>query len=160
MAGEDSARSEATGELDAATLADMGKREFLEQLQGLAKTFAADSGNPGSYQCVGCTRCANCIFCRECEGCYHCTHCIRCQGCNNCTHCVDCQSCHGCAYCHRSQNCTGSAYVVLSQNLSECNYCFGCIGLAKKDFHILNRAFSRTEYFRLVSRLRRELGVG
>jgi hypothetical protein len=48
---------------------------------------------------------------------------------------------------------------VLSRNLSECNYCFGCVGLAKKDFHILNVGFSRTEYFEISARLRKELGL-
>ena len=43
-----------------------------------------------------------------------------------------------------------SAYLVLSRNLSDCNYCFGCVGLSKKDFHILNVAFPRKEYFEIT----------
>ena len=58
-----------------------------------------------------------------------------------------------------SENCANSAYVYFSRNLSDCTYCFGCVGLAKKDFHILNVAFNRTEYFELVHKLKRELGV-
>ena len=49
--------------------------------------------------------------------------------------------------------------VVLSRNLQDCNYCFGCVGLSKKDFHILNVPFPRTEYFKQVKRLREALGV-
>jgi hypothetical protein len=48
---------------------------------------------------------------------------------------------------------------VLCRNLSDCNYCFGCIGLSRKDFHVLNRPLSRTEYFQVVEKLRRELGI-
>jgi hypothetical protein len=59
----------------------------------------------------------------------------------------------------QSENCTSSAYVVLSRNLQDCNYCFGCVGLAKKDFHILNVPFPRTEYFKVVGRLKKELGL-
>jgi hypothetical protein len=33
------------------------------------------------------------------------------------------------------------------------------VGLSKKDFHILNVPFSRTEYFKVVNRLRKELGI-
>ena len=140
-------------------VAGMGKREFLEQYQRLAKLYTADPGNPGSYACEGCERCANCMFCKDCDSCYQCTHCTRCELCNNCSHCTDCKQCHNCAYCVQSENCTGSAYLVLCRNMSDSNYCFGSVGLSKKDFHILNVPFPRTEYFKQVKRLREELGI-
>jgi len=49
--------------------------------------------------------------------------------------------------------------LELCHNLSDCNYCFGCVGISKRDFHILNLEFDRKDYFRIVGRLRRELGV-
>jgi hypothetical protein len=33
---------------------------------------------------------------------------------------------------------------------SDCNYCFGCVALSKQEFCILNRPYSRSEYFALV----------
>ena len=42
---------------------------------------------------------------------------------------------------------------------ADCTYCFGCVGLSKKDFHILNVGFSRQEYFELTKRLKKELNV-
>lgn len=140
-------------------IASLDKRRFLDELGRLTTSFAADPGNPGSYACKDCVRCANCMFSVECEGCYGCTHCIRCQLCNNCSHCVDSKSLNACAYSVHSENCANSAYVYFSRNLSDCTYCFGCVGLTKKDFHILNVAFNRTEYFELVHKLKRELGV-
>jgi hypothetical protein len=142
-----------------ALVASLDKRRFLDELSHLTQSFASDEGNPGSYACTGCVRCANCMFCEECEACYASTHCIRCELCNNCSHCVDSKSLHGCAYCVQSENCTASAYVVYSRNLSDCTYCFGCVGLSKKDFHILNVPFARQEYFELVARLKKELGL-
>jgi hypothetical protein len=59
----------------------------------------------------------------------------------------------------QSENCANSAYVYLSRNLADCTYCFGCVGLSKRDFYILNRPFSRTEYFELTRRLKRELNL-
>jgi hypothetical protein len=112
----------------------LGKREFLEQLSSLGRAFAADPGNPGSYACTNCERCANCMFCKECAGCYQCTHCIRCEGCSNCSHCVDSKSCQSSAYLLQCDACTHSAYLVMCRNLSDCNYCFGCVGLSSKDF--------------------------
>jgi uncharacterized metal-binding protein len=72
---------------------------------------------------------------------------------------VDCVGCHDCAYCVRTENGTRSNYLVLSRNCSECSYCFGCVGLSKKDFHILNVKHSRSEYFRIVKSLQAELGL-
>ena len=72
---------------------------------------------------------------------------------------MESKSCHACAYCVQCENCTGSAYLILCRSLQDCNYCFGCVGLSKKDFHILNVPFSRTEYFKVTNRLRKELGI-
>ena len=72
---------------------------------------------------------------------------------------VDGDRCVGCAYCVQSENCTQSAYLYFCRNLSDSTYCFGCVGLTKKDFHILNVAFPRQEYFELTKRLKKELGV-
>jgi hypothetical protein len=99
------------------------------------------------------------MFCKGCEECYRCTHSSGCRTSSHLTHCVECSGCHDCAYCLRSENCTRSSYLVLSRSCSECTYCFGCVGLAKKDFHVLNVPHGRTEYFRVVDGLRRELGL-
>jgi hypothetical protein len=48
----------------------------------------------------------------------------------------------------------------MSRACSECSYCFGCVGLAKKDFHVLNVKYTRSEYFRIVRALEEELGIG
>ena len=143
-----------------ATIAALGRREFLERLASLTRAAGSDSANPGSYGCTGCERCADCMFCKSCDGCHQCTHCTRCELCNNCSHCVDCKNCHACAYCLKSENCSASAYVVMSRNLSDCTYCFGCVGLAKADFHILNVKYTRSEYFRIAKSLEEELGIG
>ena len=47
-----------------------------------------------------------------------------------------------------------------SVGCSDCTYCFGCVGLVGKDFHILNEPYGRTEYFAMVSTLSRDLGNG
>ena len=113
-----------------------------------ASAFAADPGNPGSYACKDCERCANCMFCRDCVGCYQCTHCVRLR---RVQQLQPLRREQGAASprptCVQSENCTHSAYLVMCRNLSDCNYCFGCVGSRKKDFHILNVAFPRKDYF-------------
>jgi len=48
---------------------------------------------------------------------------------------------------------------VRSVDCTGCTYCFGCVGLVRKDFHILNVGFNRQEYFQITQRLRKELGL-
>ena len=55
--------------------------------------------------------------------------------------------------------CSKSAYLVRSIGCTECTYCFGCVGLSKKDFHILNVKYKRDEYFKQLKALKRELGL-
>ncbi|WP_242346567.1 caib/baif family protein [Anaeromyxobacter terrae] len=137
----------------------MSRREFEAELQRLLREYAGDASNPGSIHCEGCQRCTSCMFCVDCVECYRCTHSRGCRSSSHLTHCVGCEGCHDCAYCVESENCTQSSYLVLSRACSECTYCFGCVGLAKKDFHILNVKYSRTEYFRIVKSLQEELGL-
>ncbi|HUL61200.1 MAG TPA: caib/baif family protein [Anaeromyxobacteraceae bacterium] len=137
----------------------MSRREFEQEYQRLLRAFAQEDENPGSISSTGCRQCVSCMFCKDCEECYRCTHCQGCQASSSLTHCVDCTGCHDCAYCVRSENCTRSSYLVLCRSCSECTYCLGCVGLAKKDFHILNVKYGKTEYFRIVKALEKELGV-
>lgn len=135
------------------------RRQFEAEHQRLLRGFADSPDNPGSFRCQGCAGCANCMFCTDCEGCYRCTHCSRCRESSHLTHCEECRNCHASSYCLRCTNCVGSSYLVLCQSCSDCTYCFGCVGLQKKDFHILNVKYTKTEYFRIVKALRAELGL-
>jgi hypothetical protein len=40
-----------------------------------------------------------------------------------------------------------------SDNLGNCSYCFGCVGLKRKEYCILNKQYSREEYELLVPRI-------
>jgi hypothetical protein len=72
---------------------------------------------------------------------------VRSTGCLSTSHCIDCDRCSSSAYLVRSIGCTG------------CSYLFGCVGLHKKDFCILNEPYDRQTYFLLVAKLSRELGI-
>jgi hypothetical protein len=43
--------------------------------------------------------------------------------------------------------------------MSDCTYCFGCVGLSHRDFFILNEPYERAAYFETTARLARELGI-
>lgn len=65
----------------------------------------------------------------------------------------------GCHHCVECESSSGSSYLVRCVGMSSCSYCFGCVGLSGKDFHVLNEPYSRQDYFALVKRLRRDLGL-
>jgi hypothetical protein len=48
---------------------------------------------------------------------------------------------------------------VRSTGCNGCAYGFGCVGLSRRDFHILNRPYDRQTYFAIVTRLARELRI-
>ena len=133
--------------------------EFQKRFAALVEAVAREGANLGSYSCRGCSSSKSCMFCESCEGCYRCNYCESCSRCSRCTHCRICSECHNSSYCVESDRCTGSAYLVRCVDCSDCTYCFGCAGLVKKDFHILNEPYDRSTYFALVKDLRRVLRV-
>jgi hypothetical protein len=137
------------------------KEEFFSEYQKLvaAHLETAAGVNWGCVECVACTACTDCVFCKGCVRCYRSRYSIDCAESQLLTHCQECRDCRSLAYCQRCHGCGDSNYLVSCSFCFECDYCFGCVGLVKKDFHILNRKYSRSDYFREVARLRKELGI-
>jgi len=137
----------------------MDPHEFKGRLDDLVRAFERDPANVKSHALEDCERCASCVFCEGCARCYKCSYCKKCEGSTNLTHCIGCTACHNLANSVECAGCTSSAFIVLSRDLTECNYCFGCVGLSRKDFHILNEKYDRSAYFKLVADLSAALRV-
>ncbi len=137
----------------------MDARQFKKRLQQLEKEFADDAANTAGHQLKNCERCTHCVFCDGCVRCYRCNHCTDCESSSHLTHCVRSKSCHHTANSIDCTACTSSAFLVMCSDMTECNYCFGCVGLARKDFHILNEPYGRSEYFKIVKTLKKQLGI-
>jgi len=131
----------------------MDPREFKKALTALEKAFDTDPINVNSHNVDDCTRCTNSVFCKSCDRCYKCSYCTECESSTNLTHCVGCSSCHHVANSVQCVSCTSSAFLVMCRDMSECNYCFGCVGLSRKDFHILNEPYDRSTYFKIIKEL-------
>jgi hypothetical protein len=131
----------------------MTRTEFQTELQRLRREAGVREENAGSFRSQDCQGCLRCMFCTGCTNCYRCTHCTGCEATTGSSHCLRCTGCHDCSHCQDSQVCTGSAYLVNCASCSDCTYCTGCVGLAKKEFHILNQPYSRTEYFAIIKTL-------
>ena len=137
----------------------MDPREFRNRLDELVRAFDADPANVKGHGLKDCQRCSSCVFCEGCVRCHKCSYCKGCEGSTNLTHCIDCAACHNLANSVECSGCTSSAFLVLCRDLTECNYCFGCVGISRKDFHILNEKHDRSTYFKLVADLSAALRI-
>jgi len=137
----------------------MNRAEFTSELERLLRTFEDDAPSTNCINSTNLKACSMCMFSDGLESCYRCTHSHDSVHCSNLSHSSGCDGCHSSAYLINCKHCTGSAYLINSTNCSDSTYCFGCVGLVKKDFHILNVAYSRKEYFDRVTKLKRELGI-
>ncbi len=137
----------------------MTKEEFLAEYARLVSEHRESGENVGCVECTGCVGCTDCVFCRDCVRCYRSRYSVGCSESLLLTHCEACRECRSLAYCQRCEHCGDSNYLVSCSYCYECDYCFGCVGLVKKDFQILNKKYSRSDYFRIVAKLRVELGI-
>ncbi len=133
---------------------------FEAALRKLLTAARSERENVGCVACEGCEQSSECTFCVDSKGLARCHYCASCDGCSESSHCTRCRSCLGCQHCVDSERCTSSAYLVRCVDCSGCNYCFGCVGLYKSDFFVLNKPYDRATYFELTSRLTRELALG
>ncbi len=133
-------------------------RQQLEQaFRQLVQAHASRSGNERCIECAQCERCVECTFCRRSVDLVRCHYCIEVHHAMDCTHCQRGRDLIRCTHCQDSARCTGSAYLEHCLDCSDCNYCFACVGLNKREFHVLNEPYSRSDYFKLTAQLQREL---
>jgi hypothetical protein len=138
----------------------MNKAEFEAELRKLLQASEGRTENERCVECVGCERCVDCTFCRNSKGLARSHYCVDSQRLSDSTHCRASRDLIRCNHCVASERCTASSYLYRSIDCTECTYCFGCVGLARKDFHILNKPYDRRTYFALTGRLVKELGLG
>ncbi|MBI5413608.1 hypothetical protein HZA42_04640 [Candidatus Peregrinibacteria bacterium] len=53
--------------------------------------------------------------------------------------------------------CTTSSDLDFCELVFNSKYCFGCIGLNHKEYYILNKPYSREDYFKRVAEIKEEL---
>jgi len=156
LAEEESIEDEGS---ESSSLPPLDRTGFMRALEALRRQFAEAADNIACYEVKNCSDCASCMFCTGCKACYRCNYCQGCQDCSHCNQCEGCSSCNACTHCQQCQSCVGSAYLELCTRCSDCTYCFGCVGLQKSDFHILNVPYDRSSYFKMVAKLKRALGL-
>lgn len=133
----------------------MTPSEFESALRALLTASQKEAQNSACVACTGCERCVECTFCSRSKGLLRCHYCVDVERSVSCTHCRASRDLFGCSHCEGCERCTQSSYLTRSFDCTGCTYCFGCVGLVGKDFHVLNVAYSRSEYFALTARLKK-----
>ncbi len=72
-----------------------------------------------------------------------------------CYECIDSDANYECAYLNNSEYNTNCNY---SADLRNCTDCFGCVGLSKKKYCILNNQLTKEQYEKSVKEIKKELG--
>lgn len=137
----------------------MTRAEFEAAFAELQRERAGAVDNTGCIACTACERCVDCTFCKGSQGLVRCHYCTDSKGLFDCTHCHKSGDLLNCNHCVACERCTRSSYLVRSFDCDGCTYCFGCVGLSKKEFHILNKPYDKSSYFALSGKLMRELGL-
>ncbi|MEK7528649.1 MAG: hypothetical protein AAB592_02700 [Patescibacteria group bacterium] len=100
----------------------------------------------------------NCFACfdiNKCEDCMYMNNTIECRDCMDCSNfyfdnelsyeCVAGTYCYNCNFCYSVFESQNMEYCEQCYNSSDC---FGCIGLKRKQYYILNKPHSKEDYFK------------
>lgn len=135
--------------------------ELLAQFRGLLTAYrvAYDPTRvgEGNLRCEQCLDCNRCRFCVRCERCDDCGNCELCEDCVRCTRTRAARRCVGCNEVELSDSCEDSQYLLLCLACVRCEQCFACVGLEGESYCVLNKRYSRKDYFQLTQALRRRL---
>ncbi|MCM2339219.1 MAG: hypothetical protein NDI62_02055 [Burkholderiales bacterium] len=127
--------------------------EVVHRLNFNLKIYDSD----GDYL-LDCKNCHNCNTISESEDCFNCIRGMRhksdidADGCwytellGNCSCCVN-------GYALKYSSWSSSRYSEYLDLCIECEYCFGCVGLKKKKYCILNKKYGKVEYEELKNKI-------
>lgn len=119
--------------LNLLVLSDNENSEYTHDNYRLKNCYLVFDGEQG-YDCMyGETfvLIKNCVDFFQLTNCEHCYECVR---------CTDCYNLHFSSFCN---NCSDSYFL---EDCSGCRNCFGCCNLRQKEYHIMNKPYSKEEY--------------
>ena len=123
------------------------QKEVVHRPNFNLKVFNSD----GNYL-LDCKNCHNCNTVSESEDCFNCVRnrvlksSIDTDGCQGLELSGNCSSCQPSGYSLKYSSWSSSRYSEYLDFCLECEYCFGCVGLRKKKYCILNKQYKKEEY--------------
>lgn len=146
--------------------------EIYAQTEELRKTFAHPCAhNSGSENTVGdyMYNSKNCFMCfnggksKDCLYCYD--EALSSKDCTDCSHVLQSELVYNSMSIDNSYNVNCSWWVVNSNNCeygfcnNGCSNCFGCVNVMRREYNILNRPYSKDDYFKKVDEIKRDLSA-
>ena len=130
----------------------VSSEEFGAEYERLVTEYA-ELENVRCFNVTDCEACVDAVFCEDCVRCFRACYSVGCRDASDITHCKNCVRCYASTFCEDSERCAHSSFLIRCTDCIGCEYCIGCVGLRDKDFHILNRPYSRKLYFQFVKQL-------
>lgn len=96
------------------------------------------------YLVYGASRDEDCAYSHYTNDSKYCFDMLYCLKSEQCYDCLDIESCYNLKYSESCMNCRDAEFLFDCRN---CSDCIGCTGLRNKQYHILNQAYSKEEYF-------------
>ncbi|MFA6353883.1 MAG: hypothetical protein WCW93_03040 [Candidatus Paceibacterota bacterium] len=115
---------------------------------------------------LDCKSCHNCFTISNSEDCYNCIRgagnmsSIDANGCQVLELSGNCSSCQPSGYSLKYSSWSASRYSEYLDICIECEYCFGCVGLRKKKYCILNKQYSKEDYENLRDKIIADMRAG
>ncbi len=136
---------------------EIAQKEVIHRENFNLKTHNSDGDN-----LMNTKNCHNCFTTNDSEDCYNFIRGLKINtgidmgGCwygglvGNCANCVNC-------YALKYSNWSSSRHSEYLDLCIECEYCFGCVGLKKKKYCILNKQYTKEEYEELKGKIIKEM---
>jgi hypothetical protein len=114
--------------------------EYLNKVSNIRESYFCDAGSADAFKCqwsIGDSRwnafSGYTVFSSDCYLCGSVTRSSQCR------------------FCFLNIQCRNTEYCLLCYN---CEDCFGCVGLQRKKFHVMNKPYTEEEYWRRVDELK------
>lgn len=154
------------------------KEEYFSKLNEIINSDLLEKIINDFYLKTDFNNCNTIVNCEDCSGAYiknskNIKECFNSYESQDCSFCITAAKSNDCAFGYFFQqdlSFAGAAYFGHNSHFSysvqhgegnwyslclfqNCNNCFGCIGLNKKDYCILNKQYSKQEYFEMLPRI-------
>jgi hypothetical protein len=106
--------------------------------------YSADNNN--CYLCISSHRCENLLFSYRCHDTKDSLDCVNVNHSHLCYELIDSENCYKVFHSQLCNNCNNSLFL---ENCEGCSDCLFCTTLRNKQFHILNKQYSKEEYLKI-----------
>lgn len=106
------------------------------------------------YQCYDIFASEDCLYNIECNGNTDSVDMTVCFEAEECYQCIQAPINYNCNFLLHTDMCNDSEFCAYSKDLKNC---FGCVYLRHKEYHILNKPYSKEKYFEKVAEIKKNL---